>query len=304
MPLNVGWLGVFIASITKSGRWKAAVAWRTGQSGAPPDTVRCASHVSRPLGSDRWSSDWWVGMAILPAGSGIHGYPIRWFRVRVRNLTRGSHPYPTRDKNRVGYGFNILPAGPGGYPKFSLFIFQPTAGPISFIQSPRNQTLVSLSPYAVTHELTTTSRQKAETEPRRVTPPQPSTPPRAEAAAQYAANAAEEAIWEMMLAEASKMQASARAEELDVLRGLVAPVEAELETEHTLMQQRYEQAVAAAPNNSLILANFAQFRLAVLLLPRSLPQAPGRHRHSASEEPRSEIQATRRVRQCPDRPAP
>uniref|UniRef100_A0A804QLM5 Tetratricopeptide repeat (TPR)-like superfamily protein n=2 Tax=Zea mays TaxID=4577 RepID=A0A804QLM5_MAIZE len=102
--------------------------------------------------------------------------------------------------------------------------------------------------------------------PSRVTPQQPSAPPGAETAAQYAANAAEEAIWEMMLAEASKMQASARAEELsdsDVLRGLVAPVETELETEdhaeHTLTQQRYEQAVAAAPNNSLILANFAQF---------------------------------------------
>jgi hypothetical protein len=52
-------VGVFIAPTTKSGRWKADVAWRTGQSGAPPDTVRCASHISRPLGSDRWSSDRW-----------------------------------------------------------------------------------------------------------------------------------------------------------------------------------------------------------------------------------------------------
>jgi hypothetical protein len=34
---------------------EAAVAWRTGQSGAPPDTVRCASHVTRPLGFDHWS---------------------------------------------------------------------------------------------------------------------------------------------------------------------------------------------------------------------------------------------------------
>ena len=38
---------------------EAAVAWHTGQSGAPPDTVRCASHVTQPLGSDRWSSDMW-----------------------------------------------------------------------------------------------------------------------------------------------------------------------------------------------------------------------------------------------------
>jgi hypothetical protein len=36
---------------------EAAVAWRTGQSGAPPDTFRCASHVTRSLGSDRWSSE-------------------------------------------------------------------------------------------------------------------------------------------------------------------------------------------------------------------------------------------------------
>jgi hypothetical protein len=46
-------VGVFIAPTTKCGRWKAAVACRTGQSGASSDTVRCASHVSRPLGSDR-----------------------------------------------------------------------------------------------------------------------------------------------------------------------------------------------------------------------------------------------------------
>jgi hypothetical protein len=38
---------------------KAFIVWRTGQSGAPPDTVRCASHVTRPLGFDRWSSDEW-----------------------------------------------------------------------------------------------------------------------------------------------------------------------------------------------------------------------------------------------------
>jgi hypothetical protein len=53
MPLNVGVVGVFIAPTTKNGRWKAAVAWRTRQFGAPSDTVRCASHVSRPLGFDR-----------------------------------------------------------------------------------------------------------------------------------------------------------------------------------------------------------------------------------------------------------
>jgi hypothetical protein len=44
---------------------EADVAWRTGQSGAPPDTVRCASHVTWPLGSDRWSSDVWAHLAVL-----------------------------------------------------------------------------------------------------------------------------------------------------------------------------------------------------------------------------------------------
>jgi hypothetical protein len=57
--IECGVVGVFIAPTTKSGRWKAVVAWRTGQSGAPPDTVRCASYVIRPLGFDRWSFDWW-----------------------------------------------------------------------------------------------------------------------------------------------------------------------------------------------------------------------------------------------------
>jgi hypothetical protein len=57
--IECGVVGVFIAPTTKSGRWKAAVAWRTEQSSAPPDTVRCASHVSRLLGSDRWNSDRW-----------------------------------------------------------------------------------------------------------------------------------------------------------------------------------------------------------------------------------------------------
>ena len=41
--LNVWWLGVLIAPTTKM-----AV-------GEAPDTVRCASHVTQPLGFDRWS---------------------------------------------------------------------------------------------------------------------------------------------------------------------------------------------------------------------------------------------------------
>jgi hypothetical protein len=45
--LEVWWLGVFIAPTTKV------------VVGAPPDTVRCASHVTQPLGFDHWSSDKW-----------------------------------------------------------------------------------------------------------------------------------------------------------------------------------------------------------------------------------------------------
>jgi hypothetical protein len=56
--LNVGVVGVFIAPTTKLDRW-----WRLLSTGAP-DSVRCASHVTRPLGFDRWSSDWWGRLAV------------------------------------------------------------------------------------------------------------------------------------------------------------------------------------------------------------------------------------------------
>jgi hypothetical protein len=47
--------GIYSPNHQTSHLVEAAVAWRTGQSGAPPDTVRCATHVTRPLGFDRWS---------------------------------------------------------------------------------------------------------------------------------------------------------------------------------------------------------------------------------------------------------
>jgi hypothetical protein len=56
--LNVGVVGVFIAPTTKLDRW-----WRLLSTGAP-DTVQCASHVTWPLGSDRWSSDLWARLAV------------------------------------------------------------------------------------------------------------------------------------------------------------------------------------------------------------------------------------------------
>ncbi|XP_062226471.1 uncharacterized protein LOC133924781 [Phragmites australis] len=74
-------------------------------------------------------------------------------------------------------------------------------------------------------------------------------------------------IWKRISDEATRMQASVRADELmdpEILGQLVAPVEApELETEesadYAATAQRYEQAVSEEPNNSLLLANFAQF---------------------------------------------
>jgi hypothetical protein len=56
--LNVGWLGVFIAPTTKLVVW-----WRLLSHGAP-DSVRCASHVTWLLGSDRWSSVLWARLAV------------------------------------------------------------------------------------------------------------------------------------------------------------------------------------------------------------------------------------------------
>jgi hypothetical protein len=46
--MNGGWLGVFIAPTTK-------VAVGGGCCRMAHRTVRCASHVTRPLDSDRWS---------------------------------------------------------------------------------------------------------------------------------------------------------------------------------------------------------------------------------------------------------
>jgi hypothetical protein len=47
--------GIYSPNHQTSRLVEAAVAWRTGQSGVPPDTVRCACHVTWPLDSDSWS---------------------------------------------------------------------------------------------------------------------------------------------------------------------------------------------------------------------------------------------------------
>jgi hypothetical protein len=54
---NEWWVGggIYSPNHQTSRLVKAAVAWCTGQSGAPPDIVRCACHVTQPLDSDHWS---------------------------------------------------------------------------------------------------------------------------------------------------------------------------------------------------------------------------------------------------------
>jgi hypothetical protein len=51
--LKCWWLGVFIAPTTKVVVGEGCCRRAHGQSGAPPDTVRCASHITQPLGFDR-----------------------------------------------------------------------------------------------------------------------------------------------------------------------------------------------------------------------------------------------------------
>jgi hypothetical protein len=54
---NEWWVvgGIYSPNHQTSRLLKAAVAWHTEQSVAPPDTVRCACHGTKPLDSDRWS---------------------------------------------------------------------------------------------------------------------------------------------------------------------------------------------------------------------------------------------------------
>ena len=47
--LEERWLGLFIALNHQNSRWGTLLSYGT------PDTVRCASHVTQPLGFDRWS---------------------------------------------------------------------------------------------------------------------------------------------------------------------------------------------------------------------------------------------------------
>jgi hypothetical protein len=63
--LECGVVGVFKAPTTKNGRWKCAVAWRTGQSGVPPELSGAPA-----TSADRWGST--VG-ALFYGVSGLSG---------------------------------------------------------------------------------------------------------------------------------------------------------------------------------------------------------------------------------------
>jgi hypothetical protein len=65
--IECGVVGVFIAPTTKNGRWKAVVAWRTGQSGAPTTSA------------DRWGST--VGVLTCGASGLSGGAPDRSCRL-------------------------------------------------------------------------------------------------------------------------------------------------------------------------------------------------------------------------------
>jgi hypothetical protein len=58
--IECGVVGVFIAPTTKNGRWKCAILWRTGQSGAPATS---ASHWGSTIG------------ALTRGASGLSGAP-------------------------------------------------------------------------------------------------------------------------------------------------------------------------------------------------------------------------------------
>jgi hypothetical protein len=52
--LKCWWLGGIYNPNHQSARWRRLLS-KGAQFGAPPDTVRCASHFTQPLGFDCWS---------------------------------------------------------------------------------------------------------------------------------------------------------------------------------------------------------------------------------------------------------
>jgi hypothetical protein len=114
--------GIYSPNHQTSRLVKAAVAWRTGQSGAPPDTVRCACHVTQPLDSDHWSfclpghwTVWWcTGQALfivrcaiwLCADSGAHYSAFNAFckrpLARSSRCSAGTPDSPMRHRTLSG----------------------------------------------------------------------------------------------------------------------------------------------------------------------------------------------------------
>jgi hypothetical protein len=74
-------------------RWvHQTIRCATGQSSAPPDTVRCVSHVTQPLGFDLWSSvilahrtvRWCTGQSLFTVRCAF--WRLLWLCVRRRAL--------------------------------------------------------------------------------------------------------------------------------------------------------------------------------------------------------------------------
>jgi hypothetical protein len=82
------WLGGIYSPQPPNNRWDwAAVDGRTGQSGAPPDTVWCDSHVTQPLGFESF----WPLEALSSRGTGQSGAaPDRHYAVSGAPLMGGS----------------------------------------------------------------------------------------------------------------------------------------------------------------------------------------------------------------------
>jgi hypothetical protein len=57
--LKCGGWWYLLPQLPKWSLGRLSVDGRIGQSGAPTDTVWCASHVTQPLGFDRWISNSW-----------------------------------------------------------------------------------------------------------------------------------------------------------------------------------------------------------------------------------------------------
>jgi hypothetical protein len=123
----VGGWGIYSPNHQTSRLVRAAVAWRTGQSGAPPDTVRCTCHVTKPLDSDRWSFcllghrivRWCTGQALfsvrcaiwLCSNSGVHSSAFNAFCRR--SLARSSRCSADTPDSPVNYS-GVAPRIPEG----------------------------------------------------------------------------------------------------------------------------------------------------------------------------------------------